>query len=81
MDDNQLIAWLRENSSGVYRPSAEAADRIEALLAERDALRKQLPPASILMVGDGEHRRVPPALAWTEILDTTPHLQSNGHGQ
>lgn len=27
----ELCAWLRENSSGIYRPAAEAADRIERL--------------------------------------------------
>ncbi len=30
-DDSKLCAWLRENSAGVYRPSALAAERIEYL--------------------------------------------------
>jgi hypothetical protein len=34
MNDKDLCQWLRDNSSGVYRPSAEAADRIEQLKAE-----------------------------------------------
>jgi len=29
MDDLVLCQWLRDNSSGVYRPSSAAADRIE----------------------------------------------------
>lgn len=29
MTTPELIAWLRENSSGVYRPTAEAADLLE----------------------------------------------------
>ncbi len=28
MSDEKLCKWLRDNSSGVYRPSAEAARRI-----------------------------------------------------
>lgn len=31
MTTKQLIQWLRDNSSGVYRPSAEAADKIERM--------------------------------------------------
>ncbi len=31
MNSKQLCQWLRDNSSGVYRPSAEAAERIEEL--------------------------------------------------
>lgn len=32
MNDRKLCEWLRANSSGTYRPSAEAAGRIEFLL-------------------------------------------------
>ena len=31
-DDVELCKWLRDNSSGIYRPSAQAANRIEELL-------------------------------------------------
>jgi hypothetical protein len=31
MKDAELCQWLRDNSSGVYRPAAEAANRIERL--------------------------------------------------
>ena len=31
MKDKDLCKWLRDNSSGTYRPSAEAATRIEML--------------------------------------------------
>ena len=34
MNDKELCQWLKGVSSGVYRPSAEAADRIEQLKAE-----------------------------------------------
>jgi hypothetical protein len=34
MDNKQLCQWLRDNSSGVYRPAAVAAERIENLLIE-----------------------------------------------
>lgn len=44
MDNKKLCQWLRDNSSGVYRPAAVAAERIECLLAElkriQDALVK-----------------------------------------
>lgn len=31
MELKELCLWLRANSSGIYRPSAEAADAIERL--------------------------------------------------
>jgi hypothetical protein len=34
MDNKQLCQWLRDNSSGVYRPAAVAAERIEELERE-----------------------------------------------
>ena len=34
MNDEDLCQWLRDNSAGDYRPSDDAAYRIEALLAE-----------------------------------------------
>lgn len=38
MTNRKLIEWLRQNSSGIYRPSAEAADLLERLLNEREAI-------------------------------------------
>ena len=32
MKDKDLCKWLRDNSSGTYSPSAEAANRIEQLI-------------------------------------------------
>ncbi len=34
MTTPELTKWLRENSSGVYRPSTEAADLIETLVKQ-----------------------------------------------
>jgi len=34
MTTPQLTKWLRENSSGIYRPAAEAADLIDRLVRE-----------------------------------------------
>ena len=31
MNNDKLCKWLKENSSGVYRPAAEAAERIKEL--------------------------------------------------
>jgi uncharacterized protein (DUF1501 family) len=36
MGRSELCAWLRANSSGIYRPAAEAADEIEHLAAAKD---------------------------------------------
>ena len=36
MGRTELCAWLRANSSGIYRPAAEAADEIEHLAAASD---------------------------------------------
>lgn len=38
MEDKELIQWLKDNSSGVYRPSREAAERIEELLEYNELL-------------------------------------------
>jgi hypothetical protein len=40
MSETELCAWLRANSSGIYRPAAEAADTIERLTAELAAARE-----------------------------------------
>ena len=42
MSDEELCKWLRANSSGDYRKSSDAADRIEGLIRERDELHKAL---------------------------------------
>ena len=31
MNNDKLCKWLKENSSGIYRPAAEAAERIKEL--------------------------------------------------
>jgi len=36
MGRTELCAWLRANSSGIYRPAGEAADEIEMLAAAKD---------------------------------------------
>lgn len=41
-DDKVLCQWLRQNSSGIYRPSAHAAERIEYLLIQNKALQELL---------------------------------------
>jgi hypothetical protein len=40
MSKTELCAWLRANSSGIYRPAAEAAAMIEADAAELESLRR-----------------------------------------
>ena len=40
--DELLCEWLRENSSGSYRPSAQAADRLEETLRMIDELNSEL---------------------------------------
>ena len=40
--DEELCKWLRDNSSGCYRPSAMAADRIEELLGFINLLENEL---------------------------------------
>ena len=42
MKTHELTKWLRENSSGVYRPAAEAADLIERLQKLSSALLEDL---------------------------------------
>jgi hypothetical protein len=42
MTTPELTKWLRENSSGVYRPAAEAADLIERLQKLSSALLEDL---------------------------------------
>ena len=40
MEQKELCEWLRNNSSGVYRPAAEAALEIELLQAQYDEIKK-----------------------------------------
>lgn len=40
MDSKELCAWLRENSSGIYRPANEAATLIEILEAKNEKLKE-----------------------------------------
>lgn len=37
----ELCVWLRSNSSGIYRPAAEAADEIELLASELNRVKNQ----------------------------------------
>jgi len=41
MTTQELIVWLRQNSSGIFRPAAEAADRLEELERELAAMTEQ----------------------------------------
>jgi hypothetical protein len=45
MNTSELCIWLRQNSAGIYRPAADAANEIEHLRAERDALSLELAAA------------------------------------
>lgn len=40
MNTKELCKWLRDNSSGIYRPSEEAAIVIETLEAKNDKLKE-----------------------------------------
>jgi len=60
MEREELPKWLRENSSGIYRPAAEAADYIELLEAECDAYHstlKQLLKRNILPEDESQNIR------------------------
>ena len=46
MDDKELQAWLRANSSGIYRPAALAAERLAAQAATIEQLTTKLAAAS-----------------------------------
>lgn len=39
MNTTQLVQWLRDHSSGIYRPSRDAAELIEQLERENNQLR------------------------------------------
>lgn len=32
MDNKTIIQWLRDNSAGIYRPSREAADKLDTAI-------------------------------------------------
>ena len=52
MKNKELCAWLRANSSGVYRPAADAADEIERLASAAFRFAKAL---SDYMDGEKDH--------------------------
>ena len=51
MNDESLCRWLKNNSSGDYRPSAEAANRIETLKAHLMSLRELIAKQDISVFG------------------------------
>lgn len=57
MNDEKLCKWLKSNSSGDYRPSAEAANRIETLKSHLKSLRDLIAQQDVNVFGssgDGE---------------------------
>ena len=42
MNNQDLCKWLRNNSSGAYRPSAEAANRIEEMQVLLERIKRDL---------------------------------------
>lgn len=55
MTTPELTKWLRENSSGVYRPAAEAADLIERM---EKLFRQVLPEWADEVTEDQRHKPV-----------------------
>ena len=47
MTNPELTKWLRDNSSGVYRPSREAADLIDRLDRELNQAKELMQTAAI----------------------------------
>ncbi len=70
MTTPQLTQWLRDNSAGIYRPAAEAADLIEeqrrwlvSAQRELDALYAFALNNGIAEAGDPLHRKIKRFLA------------------
>jgi hypothetical protein len=57
--DAELAQWLRDNSSGIYRPAAVAADRMEELERERDEARKIAETLNINVTKGPQYIRFP----------------------
>ena len=53
MTIHELIEWLRDNSSGIYSPSAEAADLIEQLMTAAGISMHALDTISDQTMSDG----------------------------
>lgn len=69
MTTPQLTQWLRDNSAGIYRPAAEAADLIDQLTARNALLTRALEGmvwAAQMAGGWSEHEEAPLGIA----LDT-----------
>ncbi len=70
MNTPQLTQWLRDNSAGVYRPAAEAADLIEAQRRLLESAQRELDILyafainhGISEAGDPLHRQIKRFLA------------------
>ena len=56
MTTPELIQWLRDNSSGVYRPARDAADLLARMTDRETALVAALPPRSTEPVMDCRYK-------------------------
>lgn len=63
-NDTELCKWLRDHSSGIYRPSAQAAARIEELSALASQLLKHI--EDLVETAEGA----------LELLDQTQKLEA-----
>lgn len=81
MTNDELCTWLRDHSSGVYRPSAEAAARIEELSAKVDRLLAHCPDGGCHTCGEiicpyseplHFHHDGCPACSWAEDATQEP---------
>ncbi len=68
MRDDELCKWLRDNSSGVYRPSAEAANRIEALKSHLEFLRDLISEQDVNVFGSNGNGEIEWSLR-DEVVD------------
>ena len=72
MNDKELCQWLKGVSSGVYRPSAEAADRIESLnkeLAELKQVINKLPSRNSANLVNEIYNAIELAKAFTQAKE------------
>jgi hypothetical protein len=82
MNTSKLCIWLRQNSAGIYRPAADAANEIEHLRAERDALSLELAAArealeTIRQNGESPNRWQWDCVVAKEALSTPAPAVSN----
>jgi hypothetical protein len=68
MTNTELKKWLRDNSSGVYRPAREAADLIDQLERKLDTANDELDDIREVLLHGADESLWPPGMTLAQAI-------------